>query len=140
MREAKKLDHCPARDPFGEPLQQPIEHAPVGLAREELVAIDKIQQRHRFAPKRMDDMAIIDDMAMFAAALGAAARKRKERCAAEEQLKPIVVKSPPQTMADKPRRHGVEQLGRAWGRDRVCQSGSVVGVAGSYKKKKKNQR
>ena len=29
MREAKKLDHCPARDPFGEPLQQPIEHAPV---------------------------------------------------------------------------------------------------------------
>src|SRR3546814_5237130 len=93
MREAKKLDHCPARDPFGEPLQQPIEHAPVGLAREELVAIDKIQQRHRFAPKRMDDMAIIDDMAMFAAAFGAAARKRKERCAAEEQLKPIVVKS-----------------------------------------------
>src|SRR3546814_6567350 len=61
------------------PLQQPSEHAPVGLAREELVAIDKIQQRHRFAPKRMDDMAIIDDMAMFAAALGAAARKRKER-------------------------------------------------------------
>ena len=110
MREAKKLDHCPARDPFGEPLQQPIEHAPVGLAREELVAIDKIQQRHRFAPKRMDDMAIIDDMAMFAAALGAAARKRKERCAAEEQLKPIVVKSHSQSMADQPRRHGVKHL------------------------------
>src|SRR3546814_5626754 len=65
MREAKKLDHCPARDPFGEPLQQQIEHAPVGLAREELVAIDKNQQRHRFAPKRMDDMAIIDDLAKF---------------------------------------------------------------------------
>src|SRR3546814_10098531 len=79
MREAKKLDHCPARDPFGEPLQQPIEHAPVRLAREELVAIDKIQQRHRFAPKRMDDMAIIDDMAMFAAAPGAAARKQDRR-------------------------------------------------------------
>src|SRR3546814_10710448 len=106
MREAKKLDHCPARDPFGEPLQQPIEHAPVGLAREELVAIDKIQQRHRFAPKRMDDMAIIDDMAMFAAALGAAARKRKERCAAEEQLKPIVVKTHSKSMAEPPRRHG----------------------------------
>src|SRR3546814_13299047 len=87
MREAKKLDHCPARDPFGEPLQQPIEPAPVGLAREELVAIDKIQQRHRFAPKRMDDMALIDAMAMFAAALGAAARTREERCDEEEQLK-----------------------------------------------------
>src|SRR3546814_2268563 len=58
----------------------------------------------------MDDMAIIDDMAMFAAALGAAARKRKERCAAEEQLKPIVVKSNSQSMADQPRRHGVEHL------------------------------
>src|SRR3546814_10048034 len=58
----------------------------------------------------MDDMAIIDDMAMFAAALGAAARKRKERCAAEEQLKPIVVKSHSQSMADQPRRHGVEHL------------------------------
>src|SRR3546814_5267996 len=110
MREAKKLDHCPARDPFGEPLQQPIEHAPVGLAREELVAIDKIQQRHRFAPKRMDDMAIIDDMAMFAAAPGAAARKRKERSAAEEQLKPIVIKSHSQSLPDQPRRHGVEPL------------------------------
>src|SRR3546814_12844331 len=101
MREAKKLDHCPARDPFGEPLQQPIEHAPVGLAREELVAIDKIQQRHRFAPKRMDDMAIIDDMAMFAAAFGAAARKRKERCAAEEPLKPIAVKRPEERRVGK---------------------------------------
>src|SRR3546814_9037483 len=69
-----------------------------------------MQKRHRFAPKRMDDMAIIDDMAMFAAALGAAARKRKERCAAEEQLKPIVVKSNSQSMADQPRRHGVEHL------------------------------
>src|SRR3546814_5643544 len=58
----------------------------------------------------MDDMAIIDDMAMFAAALGAAARKRKERCAAEEQLKPIVEKSHSQSMADQPRRHGVEHL------------------------------
>src|SRR3546814_8748351 len=47
---------------------------------------------------------------LFAAALGAAARKRKKRCAAEEQLKPIVVKSHSQSMADQPRRHGVEHL------------------------------
>src|SRR3546814_16857638 len=104
LREAKKLDHCPARDPFGEPLQQPIEHPPVGLAREELVAIDKIPQRHRFAPKRMDDMAILDDMAMFAAAPGAAARTRKTRCAAEDTPNPIGQKAHAQEMAGHTRR------------------------------------
>jgi hypothetical protein len=52
MREAEQFDHRPARHALGKPLEQPIEHAPIGLAREQLVAVDKVQKRHRLAPER----------------------------------------------------------------------------------------
>ncbi|ALC12674.1 hypothetical protein LH20_11995 [Sphingopyxis sp. 113P3] len=47
----------------------------------------EVQQRHRFTPQRMDDMAIIDNMIMLAFAVGATARQGEQGRAAEEQLK-----------------------------------------------------
>lgn len=80
----------------------------IGVARKELIAVDEAEQRHRLAAQRVDDMAIIDDMAMFAVAAGAPAHQRDERGAADEQVETVVVKADPQPVPDQPRRHCVE--------------------------------
>ena len=82
----------------------------IGLAREELVTVNEVQERHRLTPQRMDHMAIIDDMIMLAFAVGATARQSEQGRAAEEELKPVVVKPYPQPVTDQPRRHRVEDL------------------------------
>src|SRR3546814_7543326 len=108
MCKAEQLDHRPARHPIGEPLGQPVEHAPIGLAREELVTVNEVQERHRLTPQRMDHMAIIDDMIMLAFAVGATARQGEQGRAAEEQLKPVVVKPYPQPVTDRSEEHTSE--------------------------------
>lgn len=50
-------------------LNEPIEGAPIGVAGEQSVAIDQVEERHRLAAQGVDDVAIIDDMAMLALAL-----------------------------------------------------------------------
>lgn len=47
-------------------LPQGLEQTFVSRAREELVAIDEVDERHRLAPQGMDDMPIIDDMPALA--------------------------------------------------------------------------
>ena len=42
----------------------------IGLAREELVAIDQVEQRHGFSAQGMDDVSIVDDMAVLAGGWG----------------------------------------------------------------------
>jgi hypothetical protein len=64
--ERQKADHGAARGSLTESGEQGVERKGVGAAGEELRAIDQIEQRHRLAAQRMDDMAIVDDMAMFA--------------------------------------------------------------------------
>ena len=51
------------------PGQQRLEGAGIGAAREQLVAIDQIEQRHRLAAQRMDDVPVVDDVAVLAAAV-----------------------------------------------------------------------
>ena len=64
--ERQKIDHQTARGFFREFFEQPVEGQAVGVAREQLVAIDEIEQRHGFAPQGVDDVAIIDDMGVLA--------------------------------------------------------------------------
>ena len=66
MGHGQKFDHDAAGLPFRQLFKQGIEGLPVGLAWEELVAIDKVEQRHRLAAQRMDDMPIIDDLVVLA--------------------------------------------------------------------------
>jgi len=46
--------------------EQEFEGAAVGVAREELGAIDEVQQRHRLAAQAVDDVAVVDDMPVLA--------------------------------------------------------------------------
>ncbi len=107
MRESQEIDHQLTGRFFSELLKQPLESQPVGIAREELVAVNEIEQRHGFAAQRVDDMAIIDDMTMFAGRGGAPARQRHEGRAADEQIEAVIVQPDPQPMSDELRWHRV---------------------------------
>ena len=62
MRKGKQLDHDAAGAPLALFGQQRLEGQRVGSAGKQLIAIDEIEQRHRLAPERMDDVPIVDDM------------------------------------------------------------------------------
>ena len=65
--ERQQIDHQPAgRFLRASVSEQPIEGPAIGVAREELVAVDEIEQRHGFAPQGVDHVAIIDDMGVLA--------------------------------------------------------------------------
>ena len=75
-------------------------------AREQLVAIDQIEQRHRLAAQRMDDVPVVDDVAVLAVGTRPAARAASATASrAEEAFEPIVVEAHAQPMADQPRGH-----------------------------------
>ncbi len=77
---------------------------------EQLIAVDEVEQRHRFAPQRVDDMAVIDHMGTLAGPRRASPRQGHQQGGADEHLKPVVIEPNPQAMADQPERHRVEDL------------------------------
>src|SRR3954452_719354 len=98
---------------------------PIGVTREKLVAVDKVEKRHRFTPQSVDHMAIIDDMRVLAGRGGSPACQSHQRRSTNEQIQAVIVKSDPQPVSDEPRRHRVEYLpereaaGRSNGDDRL---------------------
>ena len=82
----------------------------IGAAREELLAIDQIEQSHWLAAQGMDDVPVIDDMAMFAGGLRSPATQRHQRRRTEKAIEPIVVQAHVQTMADQARRSRIEHF------------------------------
>ena len=110
MGERQEIDHQTARRLFRELFEQPVEGQAIGVAGEQLVAIDEIEQRHGFAPQGVDHMAIIDDMGVLAGGGGAPPRQGHQQGAADEQVEAVIIQPDPQAMADQPRRHGVEHL------------------------------
>ena len=55
-------------------------------------------------------MAIIDDVRTFTRCVGPPAEQGHQGRAADEQIEAVIVQPNPQTVADQPRRHGVEHL------------------------------
>src|SRR5277367_713466 len=101
MREREKADHGATGRPLARAREQGLERQSERPAREELVAVDQIEQRHRLAAQRMDDVPIVDDMAVFAAQLGAAAPQSENRRRALEAFEPIVMQMHSQPLADQ---------------------------------------
>ena len=84
--------------------EQRFEGAPVGAAREELLTIDQIEQGHWLAAQGMDDVPVIDDVAMLSAGMRSPAAQRCQRRRAEEAFEPIVVQPYAKSVADQARR------------------------------------
>ena len=77
------------------------------------VAIGECDQRSGLGAQRMDDMAVVDDVAAAAAAarLGSSARQGEEMGCAEKGFDPVLVLADPQPPPDEPRGNGVEDTG-----------------------------
>ena len=90
MSERQQSDDRAARLLLAVTGQQCFEGALIGAAREELLTIDQIEQRHRLAAQGMDDVQIIDHMTVFAAGMRSPAAQRDQRRRAEETFEPIV--------------------------------------------------
>ena len=58
MGQRQQPDHGAARPLLAVVCQQRLEGALVGWAREELLAVDQVEQRHRFAAQGVDDVAV----------------------------------------------------------------------------------
>ena len=110
VREAQQLDHDLAGRARGQLLAQAIERQPVGPAREAPISVNEVEQGHRLAAQRVDDVPGVNDVAVPAVATRAASLERHQRGAAEKQLQTVVVQPHAQAMTDEPTRHGAEHL------------------------------
>src|SRR3546814_3505370 len=93
MGHGQQLDHLAASVTLGHGFEQPFEHEPVRLAREQLVAIGQLQQGHRLTPEAMDHVTVIQHIAMLGSAFRATAWPGNEITAAQEQIEPNIVES-----------------------------------------------
>ena len=91
MRERQQPDHGAARRPLAVARQQRLEGAPVRAAREELLAVDQIEQGHGFTAQGVDDVPVVDNMAVLAAGMRSTAAHLG--CRAEKAFEPIVVEA-----------------------------------------------
>jgi len=93
MGERQKPDHGAARSSVADACDQRLKGALVGFTREQLLAIDQIEQRHRFLAQGMDDVPVVDDVAAPVMVWRAAAPQRGNLAAAEEADQPVVVEA-----------------------------------------------
>jgi hypothetical protein len=100
----------PAGQTVGQTGAQGLEGAGVGRPGEQHVAVDQAEQRHRLAPQRVDDVPIIDDVAVAAIRARPAAGQRELVGAAEVDLEPVVEQPDPEPVPDQARGHAVEHL------------------------------
>ena len=114
-RERENPDHGAASWSLTETGEQGVERQGEGSAGEELIAIDQIEQRHGLAAQGMDDVTVVDDMAMFAVRPGPTASQDDDGRRALETFEPIVIKAHPQPMADQSRGNRVEHLAQREG-------------------------
>lgn len=94
-RERQQTDHGATGMTRRQCGKQPVPGMTECLTREQLVAVNQIEQRHRLPAQGMDDMTIIDHMTA-AAAIGttlwyASASQRQHQCAAEQAFQPVVI-------------------------------------------------
>src|SRR5437899_5831102 len=103
MSERQQPDHGAARLLVAVTGQQRFEGALIGAAREELLTIDQVEQGDWLAAQGMDDVPVIDDVAMLATGMRPPAAQRRERRRAEEAFESVVVEPHAKPMADQAR-------------------------------------
>ena len=109
MCERQQADHSAAGLPLAVLGQQRFECAGIGTAREQLIAIDKVEQCHRLLAQRVDDVTVVDHVTVLAAGLGrSTAPQGQEPRRAEEAIESIIVEVNIQPVADQTRGDAIE--------------------------------
>src|SRR6202049_5408240 len=115
MCERQKPDHGAAGCSLAKFGEQGFESKGVGAAGKELVTIDQIEQRHRLATQGMNDMAIVDDMAMFAVWQRSPAPQGDDVGGALEAFEPVVIETHAQPVTDQAGGNRVKHLAQGEG-------------------------
>ena len=89
-------------------ISQRLKRPPVSRAREQLIAVDQIEQGYRLFAQGMDDVPVVDHLAALALRHRLAAPECDDVRRAEEAFEPIIVDAHPQTVADEARGHSAE--------------------------------
>ena len=108
MSQRQQPDHGAARPLLAVALQKRFEGAPISTAREELFAIDQIEQGHRLAAQGVDDVPVIDNVTVLAVGVRSATAQRHQRRRAEEAFQPVIIEPHAQAVADQARGHRIE--------------------------------
>ena len=108
--ERQQIDHQATGFTFGELLDQAIEGVSIGVPGEQLVAVDQAQQGHGLAAQGVDDVPVVDDVAVLARRRGTSTSKGDEGRRADEEVEPVVIQPHTHPVADQARGHGVEHL------------------------------
>jgi hypothetical protein len=109
MRERQETYHGAASLLLALSRQQRLEGARVSAMREQLIAIDQIEERHRLAAQRMDDVMVVDHMAMLAAPLRRSATPQGQQLRrAKKAFEPVVIEVNIEAVADQARGNAVE--------------------------------
>jgi len=93
MSKPKQIDHHMACGLLAVLLKQPVEALAIRRTREEFVAVYKAHERHGFAPERMDDVMIIDHLAVLPIGLGVTARGGHYLCRADKHIEASIVQA-----------------------------------------------
>lgn len=93
MGQGQQLDRDLAGLLVGKSVDENVEGSAIFLSRKQLVAIDKLEQRHRLFAQRMDDMPMIDDLVVLAVGMRTPSLERHQMCAADEDIETVVVKA-----------------------------------------------
>lgn len=103
VRHCQQFYHLPTSDPFGQRGDEPVEGLTIRLPWEELVTTDQLQERHGFAPRKLDDVPIIDHIWPWEPLMNDRPRGNVMKVsAADEQIEAIIVKPNAQPMPDQP--------------------------------------
>ncbi len=108
--QAEQFNHGLACRTLRQLLAQAFEGQSIGLTRKDLIAVDQVEQRHGLAAQRVDDVPVVDDVAVLATGTRTAALQRHQGGAAQEQFQPVVIQPHAQSMTDQPGRDGIEHL------------------------------
>ena len=110
MGKGEDLHHRATGLPSGLAGQHGLECPRIGRPRKQAVAVDQAEERHRLAPQRVDDVAVVDHVTVPPVGLPPPPRQRELMGAAEIDLEPVVMEPDPQPVADQTRGHAVEHL------------------------------
>jgi hypothetical protein len=91
--QLQQLHGSLARCAIPELSAQVLEHAPIGLAREQLIAVHQVQQRGGLAPQAVDYVAVIHHMPVLAMILAVPAGQLHEHRAAHVQQQAVIVET-----------------------------------------------
>src|SRR5215472_14860802 len=98
VSQSKQTDHGAAGVASGSGGKQGLPGIAERFAREQLVAISEVEQRHRLAAQGVNDVVIIDHVAVAVAGEPSAPRECQHQTAAKEAFQPVVIEAHAQTV------------------------------------------